>query len=129
METIKQSTLMILPCIIGEDGNRDALPTVLLEAMALGRSVVSTDLPGVTEIVDDGETGLLVPPRDSVSLAKAVSQLLTDSDLRKAFGQAGRRKAERLFSLSRNVAKLKGLFEDAVARDERVVAHGEREEV
>ncbi len=129
METIKQSTLMVLPCIIGEDGNRDALPTVLLEAMALGRSVVSTDLPGVTEIVTDGETGLLVPRRDSVSLAKAVGQLLTDSDLRKAFGQAGRRKAERLFSLSRNVAKLKELFEDAVARDERVAAHREREVV
>ncbi len=129
METIKQSILMILPCIIGEDGNRDALPTVLLEAMALGRSVVSTDLPGVTEIVDDGETGLLVPQRDSVSLAKAVGQLLTDSDLRKAFGQAGRRKAERLFSLTRNVAKLKGLFEDAVARDERVVAHRKRKVV
>lgn len=110
VETIAAYSIMVLPCIVGEDGNRDALPTVLLEAMALGRPVVSTDLEGVTEIVDHGETGFLAPQRDSAALAEAIDRLLLDPRLRESFGRAGREKAERVFSLRRNVSELAALF-------------------
>ena len=107
IEELAGCRLAVLPCIVGKDGNRDALPTVLLEAMAVGKPVVSTDLQGVTEIVDDGETGFLVPQRDSTSLAGAIAKLLSDRRLARALGKAGREKAERLFDLSRNVAQLR----------------------
>lgn len=110
VETIGAGDIMALPCIVGEDGNRDALPTVLLEAMALGRPVVSTDLEGVTEIVDHEQTGLLVPQRQSAPLAEAIDRLLRDPGLRERFGCAGRRKAEHLFSLRRNVGELAELY-------------------
>ena len=76
MEQLGRCRLAVLPCVVGEDGNRDALPTVLLEAMALGKPVVSTDLQGVDEIVEDGKTGFSVPQRDSASLAEAMEKLL-----------------------------------------------------
>ena len=102
MEAIGRSLMLVLPCIVAEDGNQDALPTMMLEAMAMARPVVSTDLPGVTEIVDQGGTGFMAPQRNSPALAEAMERLLADADLRVAFGQAGRRKAEQLFDLRRN---------------------------
>ena len=110
IEAIGRSLMLVLPCIVAEDGNQDALPTVMLEAMALGRPVVSTDLPGVTEIVDQGGTGFMAPQRNSPALAEAMERLLADADLRVAFGQAGRRKAEQLFDLRRNAGELAALF-------------------
>ena len=108
-----RAALLALPCIVAEDGNQDALPTVMLEAMARGRPVVSTDLDSVNEIVDHLETGFTVPQRDSVALADAVERLLVDRDLRAAFGRAGRRKAERAFDLRSNVGRLRELFVEA----------------
>lgn len=116
IEAIRESSMLVLPCIIGEDGNRDALPTVLLEAMALARPVISTDLAGVTEIVGHGETGLLAPQRDSAALARAIEELLDSRTLRDAYGRAGRRKAERLFNIRANVAELADLFRQAAGQ-------------
>ena len=116
LETIAESDLMVLPCVVGQDGDRDALPTALLEAMALRVPVVSTDLEGVTEIVDHETTGLLVAQRDSASLAAAIQRFLEDAALRDRCGEAGRLKAERLFDLRTNVAQLAALFARAAER-------------
>jgi glycosyltransferase involved in cell wall biosynthesis len=62
---VQSAAVMAAPCIVGEDGNRDGMPTVLLEAMALGTPCVSTPVTGIPEIVREGETGLLVPQRGS----------------------------------------------------------------
>jgi colanic acid/amylovoran biosynthesis glycosyltransferase len=112
---IRQGTVMALPCIVGEDGNRDALPTVLLEAMALGRPVVSTDLPGVTEIVDHEINGLLCPQRDPSGLADALMRVLCEPGLAVSLGRAARAKAEDQFSLTHNVAELASCFRQAAA--------------
>jgi colanic acid/amylovoran biosynthesis glycosyltransferase len=112
---IRESTVMVLPCIVGEDGNRDALPTVLLEAMALGRPVISTDLPGVTEIVDHEINGLVCPQRDSGALAEALMRILTEPGLAASLGRAARAKAEDQFSLARNAAELASCFRQAAA--------------
>jgi len=110
--------MLALPCIVGEDGNQDALPTVMLEAMALGRPVVSSDLSGVTEIVDHGETGLIAPQRDSLGLADAMDRLLGDPELRAACGRAGRRKAERLFNLRTSAGQVGSLFRESFGSQE-----------
>lgn len=112
MAAITRGVMLALPCIVGDDGNQDALPTVMLEAMALGRAVVSSDLSGVVEIVDHGETGLIAPRRDSLALADAMDRLLGDPELQAACGRAGRRKAERLFNLRTNAGQVASLFRE-----------------
>lgn len=81
IETVSAARLFAAPCIVGSDGNRDGLPTVLLEAMALGTPCISTDVTGIPELLDDGETGLCVPQRDAGALAQAILRLHQDSQL------------------------------------------------
>jgi colanic acid/amylovoran biosynthesis glycosyltransferase len=99
-----------LPCIVTADGDRDGLPTVLLEAMAKALPVVTTTVTGGPEIVANGETGLLCPPDDATGLADALQTLLAEPLRAHAMGVAGRQRAERLFDLTTNVAQLAGRF-------------------
>ena len=105
-----RATLLALPCVVGNDGNRDALPTVLLEVLAAGVPVISTPIVGVDEIVGGGDAGVLVPPRDPHALAMAIKALLDDPAQREALALAGRARAERLFDLKINVGRLRELF-------------------
>ena len=77
-DLLGRAAMLVLPCIIGEDGNRDALPTVLLEAMASGVPIVSTPVAGVGEIVAGGKSGVLVPCGDADELRLAIARLLRD---------------------------------------------------
>ncbi|MCB1619109.1 MAG: glycosyltransferase family 4 protein [Thiothrix sp.] len=82
---------------------REGVPKVLLEAAACGRALVASDIPGNREAVRDGENGLLVRPRDAVSLAAGIMALLADPEQRMRMGQAGRRLVEREFSVEQVV--------------------------
>ncbi len=77
---------------------RKGLPKSLLEAAACGRPMVATDVPGCRETVQDGVTGLLVPPRDAESLAAALEQLAGEKALRRRMGTATRDLVERALS-------------------------------
>ena len=101
-----RATCMALPCVVGDDGNRDALPTVLLEALAAGLPVVSTPVTGVPEIVDHGRAGVLVPERDPPALARALAALLDDAGRRADLALVGRARAEELFDMDRNATVL-----------------------
>jgi len=107
---MQAASLLALPCVVGEDGNVDALPTVLLEAMASARPTVSTRLSGIPEIIADGETGFLTPPGDPRAFADALGHLIDRPALGAAMGRAGRRRAERLFDLRANAARVRRLF-------------------
>lgn len=102
----RAARLFALPCVVGADGNRDGLPTVMLEAMACGLPVVSTPITGNPEIVDHGENGLLVPAGDAAALADALAQLLTDGDTHSRMSAAARAKVERCFDGRTQVATL-----------------------
>ena len=82
--------VVALPCRIDGDGDRDGLPTVLVEALARGIPVVSTDIVGIPELVRHGETGLLVPPDDPHALARALADLRSDACLARRLGTQGR---------------------------------------
>ncbi len=75
----------------------EGVPRALIEAAAMGRAIVATDIPGSAAVVEDGVNGTLVPPRDAAALAGAIGALLDDAEMRDRYGCAGRRKAEREF--------------------------------
>lgn len=92
------------PCVVGADGNRDGLPTVLLEAMALGTPCVATPVTGIPEVIMDGHTGLLVAERDPEGLADALTRLLDDASLRSQLAKSARVLIEAEFDTSRQAA-------------------------
>ena len=82
LEHFRRSHLFVLGCEIAKNGDRDGIPNVLVESMAMGVPVVATDVSGIPELVASGETGLLTPPKDPRALADAMTRLLTDEPLR-----------------------------------------------
>ncbi len=110
-----RAAALAAPCVVGADGNRDGLPTVLIEAMALGVPVISTPVTGIPELVADGETGVIVDERSPAALAGAIRDLVTDRARAAGLADAARRRVEREFDLRANVAHLRRLFEEAAA--------------
>ena len=98
--------IFILPSL------NEALGRSLLEAMALGKPIVATRVGGIPEAVDDGKTGILVPPQDASALAKALSFMLDNPEKTQAMGQTGRKRAEELFDEERMHAKIFSLYEE-----------------
>lgn len=113
---LRQASVLAAPCVVAADGDRDGLPTVLLEAMALGTPVVSTDVTGIPEVLEDGVTGLTVPQKDSSALAAACVRLLEDAGLRRKLAVNARRQIEERFDIRRNSSELRDLF-DRILRD------------
>lgn len=91
----------------------------LMEAMAASRPAVASRTGGTPEIVQEGETGLLVPPGDAAALADAVIALLGDDKQRTAFGRAGRARVERAFTLARHLEEVESLYREAAAPSSR----------
>jgi len=107
---LSRATLLVLPCRVDADGAMDNLPTVVMEAMASALPVVSTEVGGVAEMVRDGETGLLVSQNDPVATAEAIARLIGDVGLARSFGREGRKCAQELFSIQRNVHALRKIL-------------------
>lgn len=110
IQIIQQAAVLAAPCLIGDDANRDGLPTVLLEAMAVGTPCVSTNVTGIPEVVHHERTGLMVPQRDPFALAAAIERLLDDPELRVQLAEAARRLIEADFDIQRNAAELRQVF-------------------
>jgi colanic acid/amylovoran biosynthesis glycosyltransferase len=119
---VRAAAVLAAPCVVGSDANQDGLPTVLLEAMALGTPCVSTDVTGIPEAVIDGETGLIVRQRDPRHLADALQRMLGDAGERVALARRARTLIEERFDISRNAAEVRSLFTTA-ARTEVPHAH------
>ena len=111
LDLVGRAEVLALPSVVAADGDRDALPTVVLEAMALGTPVASTRVSGIPEMVEDGVSGLLVEQRDPPALAAALARLLDDPALGQRCAAAARTRVEERFSLPTNVAQLRGLFQ------------------
>lgn len=107
---VQRAAVLAAPCVIGKDGNRDGLPTVLLEAMALGTPCVSTRVTGIPEIVRNDDTGLLVPTEDVTALATALRAVLGDREKRVRLAANARALVERKFDINTNARRLRQLF-------------------
>jgi glycosyltransferase involved in cell wall biosynthesis len=96
----------------------EGFPVSALEAMAAGKPVVSTNVGGVSEVVDHGINGLLVPPHQPRELANALIKLLKDPKRAKEMGERGRNKIEKEYSIELMAAKVEGLYSLALSHDE-----------
>ncbi len=118
----RQTGVFALACEVQNDGDRDGIPNVLVEAMAMGIPVLSTAISGIPELVEHGVNGWLVPEKDPEALAAGLKTLLRQPELAQRLGAAGRAKVERDFDAKRNVERISALLCSALAG---ASAHGQ----
>jgi glycosyltransferase involved in cell wall biosynthesis len=107
-DLLSEAAISVLPSLSEGTSN------TLLESMAAGIPVVATRVGGNPEVVEDGVSGLLVPPRDSAALAAAMARLLEDPDLALRLGRAGMRRVSELFSIDGSVHQTEHLYQRLV---------------
>jgi glycosyltransferase involved in cell wall biosynthesis len=110
-DVFAQSHIVCLP-----SKYREGVPKVLIEAASCGRPIVTTDMPGCREIVQDGENGILVPAGDSGAVADAIIQLLEEAELRAKMGDRGRALVQKEFSVERVVEKTVEVYRDVLQK-------------
>ena len=119
-KTLAGSSIFVLPCVISEDGNRDILANVLKEAMAMQIPVITSDICGIQELVEDGVSGILVPPKNPEAIADGIKKLLKNSKLRERMGKEGRKKIEKDFNIKTEFKKLEKIFQEVVNERKRI---------
>jgi len=110
------AAVFALASVVASDGDRDGLPNVLLEALALGVPVVSTRVSAIPELIEHEQTGLLAKPGDADDLADQLERMLFDEELRARVIEQGRTRVVTHFDVRENVALLADLFTAAMAR-------------
>jgi glycosyltransferase involved in cell wall biosynthesis len=123
LEKLQAADVFALASTTDDEGATDVFPTVILEAMASARPVVSTRLAGIPELVVDGQTGILVSPGDSTALAQPLEQLMRDPELRLRYGRAGRSRIEQHFRIEQTVAPLVEMLEKTSILSGRYAPH------
>src|SRR6266487_732016 len=111
LEKLRSADIFALASVTDRQGASDVFPTVIIEAMAAARPVVSTRLAGIPESVIHGETGLLVSPGDTNGLSQALEQLIRDPELRARYSRAGRARIEQHFRIEHTVTPLVELLQ------------------
>lgn len=107
---LASSRVFVASSVVGADGNREGLPTTILEAMACGTPVVASATTGVPEVVDHGRTGLLVAERDAAGLADAIARLLDEPSLGTRLAHEARALIERSFDVHTNAARMRAVL-------------------
>ena len=113
----RQSTVFVLSCVVGRNGDRDGIPNVLLEAMAVSLPVISTPISGIPEVIQDGRNGLLAPQRDARALALAIAAVLEDAALRERLRSNARSTVVERFDSTKNVDVFASLFHGTGIRE------------
>jgi glycosyltransferase involved in cell wall biosynthesis len=111
--------VMAVPSVVDRAGNVDGLPNALLEGLASGRAVVATAVAGITDVVEDGVNGLLVPPGDVPALAAALRRLAAEPETRQRLGREARRRAESRMSWRSAAQAFEESYAQASALDAR----------
>lgn len=114
-ERLHRASVLAAPCVVAANQDRDGLPTILVEAMAMGTPCVSTDVTGIPEILKHGETGLQVPQHDARALAEACSFLLDRPAERVRLARTARAMVEREFDITTNACRIRELIDGVFA--------------
>ena len=127
----RAADLFALASRIADDGDRDGLPNVLMEAQSQAVACVASDVSAIHELIIDGATGVLVPPQQPEALARALQDLIQDPARRHQLGQAGRARVAAQFGMQPNIERLALKFglsaAQATAPDQGVTDPGGRE--
>lgn len=114
-----QATVVALACQVEENGDRDGIPNVLVEAMATGTPVVSTSISGIPELIKHEETGLLVPPENPEALADSLQRLIEDRKLALSLTANAKEHVKHYFDMQMNAKQLGKLFERVLSNSQR----------
>lgn len=115
----RRADVFLLGCTTAQDGDRDGIPNVLAEAMAMGVPVVATRVSGIPELVEHEKSGLLAPCNDSEALADATEALLTNNALRQTIINGAERKVHQVFNNRQLIMQLAAIFEsNGIIREE-----------
>jgi len=106
----QSASLFVLTPVQTEDGDRDGIPNVLLEAMAVGLPVITTSVAGIPELVEHNRNGLLYEPHDVEGISSGIIALLQDVEQRRQFGYAASKKVAEQFDIRQSARRLKALF-------------------
>jgi glycosyltransferase involved in cell wall biosynthesis len=109
-----KASMFVLPCLVTDNGDRDGIPNVLIEAMASRVPVISTNISGIAELVEDGKNGLLVEQRSAQQIAAAIENLLLQPALRKHMGNMGHEKVTAHFTLESSAARVFHILDGAM---------------
>lgn len=110
LETVSIFDIAVQPYTLPE-----GLPNAVIEAMALGKPVIASDIPGPSEIVDDGVTGFLVPPKNPQALAEKIIYLLDHPRIARRMGGEGRIKVKAKFDIKKEILQIEGIYEKTLA--------------
>lgn len=116
-----EAEIFVMPCIVASDHDMDGIPNTLMEAMAMEIPAISTSVSGIPELIEDMRTGLLVPPNDERSLAKAIATLLEDRELGVALSKAGRARVTAEFEIEKSAARLYTIFQNYLQQEPHAV--------
>ena len=107
---LESTDVFVLPCIVAKDGDRDGIPTALIEAMACGIPVITTPIAGIPELVINERTGMLVEPKNADQLSDMMLSVASDHKLRQRLGHAAREYVEQHFDTMLNARRMAALF-------------------
>ncbi|MHB8092083.1 MAG: glycosyltransferase family 4 protein [Syntrophales bacterium] len=109
-QLLYETDIFVLPSSFGE-----AFSRAIIEAMAMGKAIIATDVGGAAEAIEDGVSGFIVPPGDAAKLSECLLILARDPTLRRRFGKAARERVESRFSIEENICKTQRLYEEILA--------------
>lgn len=110
LEQFRHTDLFILACRIAESGDRDGIPNVLVESLAMGVPAISTNVSAIPEILKHGETGYTIEPGNPALMAESIEKMLVDTDLRSRISEQGRAWVHNEFDNRRWVRNLAEIF-------------------
>lgn len=108
----RKATLFVLPCVESAKGDKDGIPNVLPEAMASRLAIISTEISGIPELVENNRSGFLVQPGQEKDLAAAIEELLDDKEKRQNLADAANLRVRLMFDCKTAADKLSILFKD-----------------
>ncbi len=120
VEFYRQADIFALPCQVTHEGDRDGIPNVLMEAMTFAIPVISTNISGIPEIIENNTSGLIVETKNDQALFSALQHLIDNPELRKQIGEAGKHRVATRFDAEQHIVQLKALLTQTLQNHSRV---------
>lgn len=116
LDEYEKADIFLLPCVIAQDGDRDGIPVVLMEAMAMEKLVISTDVSGIPELIEDGRNGIIVEPKRYEEITQNIERILEGEIDIKSMCRNARDKVCRDFHIDDQIEDMEEVFQEVVSR-------------